>query len=158
MSMYACTHSLYAYASPAHINPLRQPLTSRRGAHCLYVHSNTHFLMHTPHTSIPQGGLPCLGVAAYARTHCLYAFTTCVTRTLFMPTQIPHTSLPQGGLSCLGVAAYRGQIEVVKFLCNLGNRTLLTLKDNKGVSPLEDAKKMGHAEVVALLKTAGIKA
>ena len=107
----------------------------------------------------------CLSVSLNVRpseyllpTHAHTASMHTQTRTLYIPPHIPHASLPQGCLSCLGVAAYRGHIDVVKFLCKLGNRTLLTLKDNKGVSPLEDAKKMGHAVVVALLKTAGIKA
>jgi ankyrin repeat protein len=59
----------------------------------------------------------------------------------------------QNGMSCLITSAYSGQLEVVKYLCGLGNRHLMSLKDKDGVSPVEHAQNQGHTEVVTYLES-----
>ena len=39
----------------------------------------------------------------------------------------------------------------------LGNTRLMALKDNKGVSPLGDAKSQGHSLVVKYLESVGMR-
>lgn len=62
----------------------------------------------------------------------------------------------QRGISCLGVAAYNGHLEVVMYLCALGNKDLMAQKDSNGVSPLGYAKSQKLHHVVEYLKSVGM--
>ncbi len=70
----------------------------------------------------------------------------------------------QGGCSCLHAAATcttwtspEQRLEVVKYLCVHGDKELMVLKDNKGVSPLSAAeKKQDNHVVVEYLKSVGM--
>lgn len=59
----------------------------------------------------------------------------------------------QDGKSCLHVAAYYGQLDTVKYLCELQNEKLMLLKDDSGSSPFLAAMFRQHWDVVAYLKS-----
>jgi hypothetical protein len=67
------------------------------------------------------------------------------------------TCCAQNGISCLGTAAYNGHLEVIKFLCQLGNKRLMSLRDEDGVSPPGHAKSQGHSGVAAYLESVGFQ-
>jgi hypothetical protein len=72
----------------------------------------------------------------------------------------PHDSdswMLQDGQSCIGVAASCGHIEIVKYLCGLGIKDLMSLIDMDGVSPLGQAQREGHTELIAYLQSVGFK-
>ncbi len=78
-----------------------------------------------------------------------------------MPERLYVIMSPQDGKTCLAVAAEYGEIEVVKYLCCLGNNNLLQLPDNNGQSVLEIAKTSTRyrgkkSEVVEYLESLGI--
>jgi ankyrin repeat protein len=60
-------------------------------------------------------------------------------------------------VSCLAVAASKGRLDVVKYLCSLGNTQLVALKTNKGHSPLALAMHCGHEEVAEYLESIGMQ-
>jgi ankyrin repeat protein len=63
----------------------------------------------------------------------------------------------QAGSSCLAIAARNGHLEVVKYLCSLGNSKIISLKNHDGVSPLDKAKEQGHTAVVEYLRSIGCR-
>jgi hypothetical protein len=63
----------------------------------------------------------------------------------------------QNGTSVLGIAAHCGHLEVVKYLCKLGNKKLMALRDKSGVSPVGDARSQGHTAVVKFLRSLGMQ-
>ena len=59
-------------------------------------------------------------------------------------------------MSCLSVAAVCGHLDVVKYLCGLGNKELMAIRDKNGWSPVDDAKSEGHTAVVEYLESVGM--
>jgi hypothetical protein len=88
---------------------------------------------------------------------------------LFAPSSIPHTwpSLynvtefcvaVQSGISCLIIAAKTGHLEIVKYLCSLGNKKIMEHRDNNSKSAVDHAQTLHHEDIVVYLKSVDFEA
>jgi hypothetical protein len=141
-SIHTCIHTCMHACIHTHI-PTHMALQA-------YMHTYIHAYTHTDTYGSVDIRAHTRNQAGKMSVNCL---STCTCKLCIYSCLSLHV---QGGSSCLAIASHSGHVEVVKYLCALGNEKLMTLRDKHGLSPLDKAAKWKREAVVDYLKCMGM--